>query len=68
MTPTFDAPERRVLQLINDRHTLTRDTLFQELSHDMSVKRIREALEHLKWLGYIGTNKRDIYIVEENNE
>ena len=65
LTPTFDAPARRVLKLIQLRHTVNRDTLFRELSHDMSVKRIRECLENLKWLGYITIAKDKITITEE---
>ncbi len=64
LTPTFDAPERRVLELVKQRNSLTRDTLFQELSHDMPVKRIREALEHLKWLGHIETSGKSIHFLE----
>ena len=58
LTPTFDAPERRVLELVKRRHTVSKDTLFQELSHDMTVKRIRECLENLKWLGYVTVNNK----------
>ena len=67
LTPTFDAPERRVLDLVQQRGTVIRDTLFRELSHDMSVKRIRECVENLKWLGYVTVSKDRITIVEEDD-
>ena len=67
LTPTFDAPERRVLALIRLRHTVTKNILFQELSHDLTVKRIRECLENLKWLGYVTIDRKsdEITILEE---
>ncbi|KKM23915.1 hypothetical protein LCGC14_1610400 [marine sediment metagenome] len=65
LTPTFDAPERRVLQLVRLRRTVRRDTIFEELSHDMSVNRIRECLVNLKWLGYTTEHRNEISIVED---
>ncbi len=64
LTPTFDAPERRLLELIRLKGTVTKDTLFRELSHDMSVRQIRESLANLKWLGYISGTDR-ITLIEE---
>ncbi len=59
LTPTFDAPERRVVEIIKRKGgVVTPDDLFQELSHDMAVKRIREALVNLKWLGYTTGNSK----------
>ncbi len=65
LTPTFDAPERRVLELVKKRGIVTRDMLFQELSHDMPVKRIRECVEHLKWLGYVSVTKEKISLTDK---
>ena len=68
ITPTFDAPERRVIEIIKRQGgESTFDLLFKELSHDMAVKRIREALENLKWLGYIQVKKQNLRLVEEYN-
>lgn len=51
LAPSFENEDKRVLAAIGNG--TTRRQLFEVLSHDMPIKRIREAVTNLHWLGYL---------------
>ena len=65
LTPSFEAEDKQVLAALHQGRD-TRTKLFNTLSHTMSVKRVREAIGNLHWLGYIKEEDGHFVTLEDN--
>lgn len=52
LTPSFEVEDRQVLETIRQGQN-TRQKLFGALSHQIAIRRVREAVDNLKWLGML---------------
>ena len=62
LTPAFEQADQQVLAVIRGGED-TRQQVFKALAHTVQVKRIREAVENLKWLGLLEMKEVDGHIV-----
>jgi hypothetical protein len=52
LTPSFEVEDKQVLASIQQGHN-TRPKLFGALSHQIALRRVREACDNLRWLGLV---------------
>lgn len=52
LTPSFELEDRQVLNTVKGGYD-TRPKLFGALSHEIPLRRIREAVDNLRWLGML---------------
>ncbi len=50
LTPSFELEDRQVLESVRQGYN-TRPKLFGALSHQIPIRRVREAVDNLRWLG-----------------